>query len=63
VPHLINQQELNRSESEALLQLALAPGKARLIFVTGEPGCGKSGVLLQLMDLLDQQAIPISRFG
>ena len=58
VPHLINQQELNRSESEALLQLALAPGKARLIFVTGEPGCGKSGVLLQLMDLLDQQAIP-----
>jgi len=58
VPHLINQQELNRSESEALLQLALAPGKARLIFVTGEPGCGKSGLLLQLMDLLDQQAIP-----
>ena len=58
MPHLIDQQELKRSESEALLQLALAPGKSRLIFVTGEPGCGKSGVLLQLMDLLDQQAIP-----
>ena len=58
VPHLIDQQELKRSESESLLQLALAPGKARLIFVTGEPGCGKSGVLLQLMDLLDQHAIP-----
>jgi hypothetical protein len=58
VPHLIDQQELKRSESEALLQLALAPGKTRLIFVTGEPGSGKSGVLLQLMDLLDQRAIP-----
>jgi hypothetical protein len=58
VPYLIDQQELKRSESESLLQLALAPGKARLIFVTGEPGCGKSGVLLQLMDLLDQHAIP-----
>ena len=58
VPYLIDQQGLKRSESEALLQLALAPGESRLIFVTGEPGCGKSGMLLQLMDLLDQQAIP-----
>jgi hypothetical protein len=58
VPHLIDQKELNRPESEALLQLALAPGKSRLIFVTGEPGSGKSGVLLQLMGLLDQQTIP-----
>jgi hypothetical protein len=58
VPYLIAQKELNRSESEALLSLALAPGKSRLIFVTGEPGSGKSGVLLQLMHLLDQQEIP-----
>lgn len=58
VPHLIDQKKLKRSESEALLQLALAPGKSRLIFVTGEPGSGKSGVLLQLIDLLDQQAVP-----
>jgi hypothetical protein len=58
VPHLIDQKELKRSESEALLKLALAPGKSRLIFVTGDPGCGKSGVLLQLMQLLAKQAIP-----
>jgi hypothetical protein len=58
VPHLIGQKGFKRSESEALLTRALAPGQSRLIFVTGEPGCGKSGVLLQLMDLLDQQAIP-----
>jgi hypothetical protein len=58
VPDLIDQKKLKRPEPEALLQLALAPGKSRLIFVTGEPGSGKSGVLLQLMDLLDQKAIP-----
>lgn len=58
VSHLIDQKKLKRSESEALLQLALAPGKSRLIFVTGEPGTGKSRVLLQLIDLLDQQAVP-----
>ena len=58
VPYLIAQKVLYRPESEALLSLALAPGKSRLIFVTGEPGCGKSGVLLQLMYLLDQQEIP-----
>lgn len=58
VPHLIDQKELKRPESKALLQLALAPGKSRLMFVTGEPGSGKSGVLLQLMYLLDQQEIP-----
>jgi hypothetical protein len=58
VSYLIAQKVLYRPESEALLSLALAPGKSRLIFVTGEPGCGKSGVLLQLMSLLDQQEIP-----
>ena len=57
-PHLIEQTVLIRSESQKLMSLAIAPGKSRLIFLTGDPGCGKSGVLLQLIDQLDQQAIP-----
>jgi hypothetical protein len=57
-PHLIEQDVMIRSESQELMTLALAPGKSRLVFLTGDPGCGKSGVLLQLIDQLDRQAIP-----
>jgi hypothetical protein len=47
-PHLIDHQFISRPEPHELIEMACKPGEAKLIFVTGEPGAGKSGALLQL---------------
>jgi hypothetical protein len=57
-PHLICTQILSRPEPEQLAIRMLADGGARLIFVTGDAGSGKSGVLLQAIHLLEESRTP-----
>lgn len=57
-PHLICTQILSRPEPEQLAIRMLADGGARLIFVTGDAGSGKSGVLLKTIHLLDESGTP-----
>ena len=56
--HLIGAKILSRPEPKQLVERMLAPGGARLLFVTGDAGSGKSGVLLDAARLLDEQAVP-----
>ena len=57
-PHLIGAEVLSRPEPEQLVERACAGGGARLLFVTGDAGSGKSGVLLDAIRILDEQAVP-----
>lgn len=57
-PHLIGTEVLSRPEPEQLVERMLADGEARLLFVTGDAGSGKSGVLLDAVRLLDSEAVP-----
>ncbi|KAA3609440.1 MAG: hypothetical protein DWQ01_08895 [Planctomycetota bacterium] len=57
-PYLICHEVLSRPEPERLLEHLCADGGARLIFVTGDAGSGKSGVLFDTVRLLDEQRVP-----
>jgi len=57
-PHLICSQILSRPEPEQLVTRATADGGARLIFLTGDAGSGKSGVLLDAINLLHEKGVP-----
>ncbi len=57
-PHLINSQILLRPEPEQLISRVLADGGSRLIFLIGDAGCGKSGVLLDALSLLQKNHAP-----
>ena len=57
-PHLIGAEVLARPETELLLGRMVADGGARLLFVTGDAGSGKSGVLLDAVRLLAEEAVP-----
>ena len=57
-PHLIGAQILPRPEPEQLVTRVLADGGARLIFLTGDAGSGKSGVLLETLNLLHGKGVP-----
>jgi hypothetical protein len=57
-PHLIAAEVLSRPEPSQLVERMRADGGARLIFVTGQAGSGKSGVLLEATRLLDEQSVP-----
>jgi hypothetical protein len=56
--NLIDGEMISRPEPEKLCELACEPGQAKLIFVTGESGAGKSGVILQVVKLLGQREVP-----
>ncbi len=57
-PYSIRSEVLSRPEPEQLVERMRADGGARLLFVTGDAGGGKSGVLLDAVRLLDEQKVP-----
>jgi len=57
-PYLICSGVLSRPEPKQLVERMLADGGARLLFVTGDAGSGKSGVLLESAGLLAKQNVP-----
>jgi hypothetical protein len=57
-PHLIGSALIVRSEATKLAGRLRAEGAARLVFVTGEAGSGKSGVLLEALQRLGADGVP-----
>jgi hypothetical protein len=57
-PHLIGAGVIPRPEPAELVEKIRADGGSRLLFVTGDAGSGKSGVLLDAVRILGEEAVP-----
>jgi len=57
-PHLIGSALITRPEAAPLVERLRAQGGARLVFVTGDAGSGKSGVLLEVLKRLGAEGVP-----
>ncbi len=57
-PSLIGSALIARPEAAQLVERLRASGGARLVFVTGDAGSGKSGVLLEALRLLGAEGVP-----
>ena len=51
-----------REEVQAVLNMLTSPGRTRSVLLTGEAGVGKSGVILQAVESLQEQGLPLITF-
>ena len=51
-----------REEVETVLDMLTSPGRTRGVLLTGEAGVGKSGVILQAVESLQERGLPLITF-
>ena len=51
-----------REEVQTVLTMLTSPGRTRSVMLTGEAGVGKSGVILQAVESLQEQGLPLITF-
>jgi hypothetical protein len=58
----IAREVILREEVETVLDMLTSPGRTRGVLLTGEAGVGKSGVILQAVESLQEQGLPLITF-
>jgi hypothetical protein len=58
----IGGEVIPREEGQTVLDILTSPGRTRGVLLTGEAGVGKSGVILQAVESLQGQGLPLITF-